>query len=177
MLAVLAWLVLGAPAALAQQEEDHSAHHPAAGDEAPAKGSDEAPAQGDEQAAGGHDHGAAAKPSPAGENMAKVEGLMQQIGQTADPAQKRELLRAHLQALREQMKLVRSENAGAKMAMMGGGKKDGGGGMMGGDKKGGMMGGGMMGMHKKVEQRLEMLERVLQQLIERENVEAELDGR
>jgi hypothetical protein len=40
-------------------------------------------------------------------------------------------------------------------------------------KDGGMMKGGMM-MHKKVDQRLELVERLLQQMIEREAVEAEL---
>jgi hypothetical protein len=45
-------------------------------------------------------------------------------------------------------------------------------------KEGGMMkGGGMMMMHKKVEQRLGMLERLLQQMVERESVEAELGNR
>lgn len=161
MLIMLAALALAAPAVLAQEEEDHSAHHPAAADQA----SDNA-AEGPSSAPAGHDHGAA-KSSPVRENMSKVEGLMQQIGQTTDPAQKRALLRAHLQALREQMKLVRSESGGMKMAMKGGGKKSGG--MMG-------EGGGMMGMHKKVEQRLEMLERVLQQLIEHEGIEADLEG-
>jgi hypothetical protein len=39
-----------------------------------------------------------------------------------------------------------------------------------------MKGGGMM-MHKKMEQRLGMLERLLQQMVERESVEAELGNR
>jgi hypothetical protein len=43
---------------------------------------------------------------------------------------------------------------------------------------GGMMkGGGMMKMHKKMEQRIEMLERLLQQTLEREAIEESLDGR
>jgi hypothetical protein len=164
MLIILAGLALGAPAAFAQEEQDHSAHHPPAADQAPDKAAEAA-----SSAPAGHDHGAA-KPSPARENMAKVEALMQQIAQSADPAEKRTLLRAHLQALREQMKLVRSDSGTTKMAMKGGGKKDAG--MMG---EGGMMGGGMMGKHKKVEQRLEMLERVLQQLIEHVGIEADLE--
>jgi hypothetical protein len=166
-LILLIALAFGAPAVLAQ-EEDHSAHHPPAAGDAP----DNAAEEGASPSSGGHDHGAA-RPSPARENMSKVERLMQQIRQTSDPAEKRALLRDHLQALREQMKLVRSESGGMKMAMKGEGKK--GGGMMG--EGGGMMRGGMMGMHKKVEQRLEMLERVLQQLIEHEGIEAELENR
>jgi hypothetical protein len=38
-----------------------------------------------------------------------------------------------------------------------------------------MKGGGMMEKHKKVEQRLDMLERLLQQSLEREAVEEALD--
>ena len=39
-----------------------------------------------------------------------------------------------------------------------------------------VLGGGMM-MHKKVEQRLDMLERLMQQMIEREAAEASLEQR
>jgi hypothetical protein len=167
-LILLSGLALAAPLALAQEEVDHSTHAgPAAEEAAPAP----------EEQGGGHDHGTA-KPSPARENMQKTEGLMAQIAQSADPAEKRELLRAHLQALREQMKLLRSERAGMKMAAKSDGNKDAGGMMGGMMKDGGMMkGGGMMGMHKKMVDRVDMLERVLQQLIEHEAVEAELEGR
>jgi hypothetical protein len=70
-----------------------------------------------------------------------------------------------------------------KMSMMQGGQKDdkdGGrpkesdegkkGGM--GKEGGMMMRGGMMSMHKQVEQRLDLLERLLEQIIEHESVEA-----
>ena len=47
-----------------------------------------------------------------------------------------------------------------------------------GDMKCGMMKpGGMMKMHEKVEQRIDMLERLLQQTLEREAVEDSLDRR
>ena len=47
-----------------------------------------------------------------------------------------------------------------------------------GDMMGGMMkSGGMMKMHKKMEQRIDMLERLLQQTLEREAVEETLDSR
>ena len=170
MLIILAGLTLGSPLALAQTDEDHSAHNPPASDQAPPK-ADEGDA-----APPAHEHGTA-KASPVGENMQKVEALMQQIAQATDSDQKRTLLHEHLQALREQVKLMRSQAAGMKMAMKGGDKSDAGAkqkGMMG---EGGMMGGGMMGMHKKVEQRLDMIERVLQQLIEHEGAEADLEGR
>jgi hypothetical protein len=143
--------------AFAQSEEqDHSAHHPA---------------QITEPGAGptsSHDHDGG-KASPVQENMKKIEGLMEQIQAATDPGLKRDLLSQHLQALREQMRLIRGPPSDTKMSMKEGGKKD--------DemmcemmKDGGMMGGGMM-MHKKMGQRVDMLERMLQQLIEREAIE------
>lgn len=153
-------LVSATPVALAQvtEEEDHSAHHPAAG--APAEAA--APAE--------HDH-SAGKPDPAQENMKRIEGLMKQIQEIADPDRKRALLGEHLQALLAQMKLMRGQGEGAKTAMKPTEKKD-------GDMMGKMMeGGGMMKMHKKMEQRIDMLERLLQQTLEREAVEESLDAR
>lgn len=44
-------------------------------------------------------------------------------------------------------------------------------------KSGGMMGGGMMMMHEKMEQRVQMLEQLLGQMVEREAVEHELETR
>jgi len=153
-------LVCAAPIALAQvtEEEDHSAHHPAPG--APTEAA--TPVD--------HDHGAT-KPDPAQENMKRIEGLMKQIQESADPDRKRALLGEHLQALLAQMKLVRGQNEGTKTAMKPTEKKD-------GEMMGGMMkGGGMMKMHKKMEQRIDMLERLLQQTLEREAVEESLDAR
>lgn len=154
-------LVCGAPLAFAQDDEqDHSAHHPAKSTEPEA-----APPA-------GHEHGAT-KASAVQENMINIESLMQQIQQTRDPARKRELLGQHLQALQQQMRLVVGQRAAMKMSMKESAKSDSD--MPGGMMKdgGGMMKGGMM-MHKKVEQRLDMIERLLQQMIEREAVEAEL---
>jgi len=151
-------LICATPVALAQatEEEDHSAHHPPAGDPAEAA----APAE--------HDHGAG-KSDPLQENMQRVEGLMKQIQETADPDRKRALLGEHLQALVGQIKLVRNQAGGMKAAMKKPSeKKD-------GDMMGGMMkSGGMMKMHKKMEQRIDMLERLLQQTLEREAVEESL---
>jgi hypothetical protein len=49
--------------------------------------------------------------------------------------------------------------------------------MMDNEKSGGMMGGGMMMMHEKMEQRVQMLEQLLGQMVEREAVEHELESR
>ena len=147
---------LSAPYAFGQDEdEDHSAHHPPA------------VAAPDANAPAAQDRGGA-KASPLQDNMKKIEALMQQVREASDPAQKRELLGQHLAALREQMRLIRAQRSDMKMSMKEDGKKDTMGGMM---KEGGMMRGGMMMMHKKVEQRLEMLERLLEQIIEREAAE------
>jgi hypothetical protein len=144
----------GVPMGFAQSEDqDHSAHHDAQSSDA-----DTAPHS-------GHDHGSA-KASPLQENMKKAEALMQQIQRATDQAEKRELLSRHLQVLQEQMRLIRSQGPATKMSMEEGGKTDAG--MMGPMMKGG----GMMA-HKKVEQRLDMLERLMQQVIEREAAEAD----
>jgi hypothetical protein len=154
-------LISGAPVAFAQDDEqDHSAHHPAKG------------SQPEAAALAGHEDGTG-KASALQENMINIESLMQQIRQTSDPARKRELLGQHLEALQQEMRLVVGQRATMKMSMKASGKADSDmpGGMM--KEGGGMMKGGMM-MHKKVEQRLDVIERLLQQVIEREAVEAEL---
>jgi hypothetical protein len=156
-LIVVLGLALSAPLAFAEDEEadDHSSHHAA-----PTTDSETSRASSDDQAAN--------KPSPAQENMKKVEGLMQQIQKTDDPVAKRQLLADHLQALRDQMRLIRSQQAPMMMSMKEEGKEEAGRkeGMMVMKKKGMMH--GMMTMHKSVEQRLDLLERMMQQLVERE---------
>jgi hypothetical protein len=151
-------LICGAPLAFAQDDEqDHSAHHPGKGSE-----TETAPPA-------GHEHGAG-KASALQDNMMNIESLMRQIQQISDPARKRELLGQHLQALQQQMRLVVGQPAAMKMSMKESAKTD-------SDMPGGMMKGGGMMMHQKVEQRLDMLGRLLQQLIEREAAEAELAAR
>ncbi len=136
-----------------QQQEDHSAHHP------PATTAPDAakPAE--------HEHGEG-KANPLLDKIKQVEALMQQVQQASDPAQKRELLSQHLTALSELAQLIRTQRGDMKMSMKEGGKKD----MMGGMMKEG----GMMSMHKKVEQRLDLLERMMEQIIDREVVEESL---
>ncbi|MEO8628895.1 MAG: hypothetical protein ABI612_12440 [Betaproteobacteria bacterium] len=158
-------LTLSIPVAFAQDEkEDHSTHHPA----------QKAEAVRAQPSGGDHD---ASKSSPVQENMRNIERLLQQTQEANDPAQKRQFLSEHLQALRDQMRLIRSQNTSMKMSMNEEGMKEDGmkddgmkEGMM---KKGGMMGGMMM--HKKVEQRLDMLERMMQQVIEREAAQESIE--
>ena len=154
-------LALFMPAAFAQDdEEDHSGHHPGETNQVEKS-----------QPPGNED--AAARAGPLQKSMTDLEGLMQQIQETGDPAQKRLLLNEHLQALRDQMRLIRSQHTAMRMSMGDDTRKSDA--MKEGMKqKGGMMG-GMMMMHKKVEQRLDMLERMLQQVIEREAVEQSVE--
>ena len=102
--------------------------------------------------------------------MKKIESLMEQIQAATDPGRKRELQSEHLQALREQMRVIRSQQSDMKLSMKEGGKKDHG--MMGEMMKGS----GMM-MHKKIDQRVDMLERMLQQMIEGEAAQALVEQR
>lgn len=144
-------------------QDEHSGHHPQA----------ELPAGQDQELRG-------AASLEAG--MKLLEALMAEIRSSQDSAQRSRLLTEHLSALQGQMQLIRSQR-GAKMSMMmkgddkqaaaGDDPHAGHGGSEGGSdgkKGGGMMGGkgGMMGMHKKMEGRVDMLERLLEQLIERE---------
>lgn len=148
---------LSMPLAFGQdQDEDHSAHHPPAA------------AQPDATAPAEHDHGDA-KANPVQQKMKEIEALMKRAQEASDPAQRRELLSQHLAALQEEMRLIRGQRAGVKMSMKEEGKKD----MMGGMMKEG----GMMSMHKKVEQRLELLERLIEQMIDREALEESAAGR
>src|SRR6185295_8933353 len=135
-LIVFLGLAVSIPFAVAQdQKDEHAGHHPAPTTDS---GASQAPAE----------DGAGSRPSPAQENMNKVESLLQQVGKTDDPAQKPQLLGQHLQALRDQLRLMRGERAPMKKSMKEDGKKEDGmkEGMM---KKGDMMG-GMMTMHRKV---------------------------
>ncbi len=153
-------LACAAPVAFGQmqedQDDDHAAHHSA-------EPSTEAPAMAE------HDHGAAGVDARQ-DNMKHIESLMKDIQQTTDPERKRTLLGEHLAAMLDQMTLIRSQGGGMKAAMTAHETKK-------GDMMGGMMkGGGMMQMHKKIEQRVDLLERLLQQTLEREAAEESLDS-
>jgi hypothetical protein len=159
-------LALSIPVAFGQDEEDHSNHHPAQKTDA-----EGAQPSGDDNAA---------KSAPVQENMKKIELLMQQIQGADDAAQKRQFLTEHLQALRDQMRLIRSQHTAMKMSMNEDGKGEDGkkedGAKQGMMKKAGMMG-GMMMMHKTDEQRLDILERLMQQVIEGEAAQQSVEQR
>jgi hypothetical protein len=178
LVAFLTALVLGMPAARAANDEDEN---------------------GDEEEHAAHQHGTAAGGEASGQkghnpakhlqmNMKTMQEVMTKIGETTDPAEKKRLLRVHMLAMQEHIKTMRSISADQQpgsgssahdhgdQGTKGGDSKKGGvmgGGMMGG----GMMGGGMMKMHKKVEQRLDAIEQLLEQLIEHGAAEDTLEGK
>jgi hypothetical protein len=159
---VLLALCLASPLTYAQDEEDeHSGHHPEAASEAAPSG--ERAVTGMEQMQ---------------RNMKRIQGLMKQIRSTDDPAVRDDLLQQHLQAMREQIAAMRAMAAHKGMGMMGRG-----GGVAGAQGEGaqaerkpkeGMGGGGMMHMHKQMENRAGMLEMLIEQMLEREAVQADL---
>jgi hypothetical protein len=161
--------------ALAQTKDEHAGHHPEGqtpGAAAPAT-APTAPAA------------ASSEVSPVEGGMKRLQELMTRIESTTDGAERENLMHEHMLALLQEVKLLRTQTSGMKMAMMAGKQ----GGAMGGmdagknqtakpnarDKKGAMMGAGMMsesmmsagmmGMHKMMEQRLDTIEQLLEQAI------------
>lgn len=143
----------------------------------------------DEHAA--HTGSTTASPADPLRGMKEVEGLMAQITAISEPARRRELLASHLSAMRDQMRVIRAAAMQKTAADMKGANADDPhaghgeasdktGGKDAAKSKGGMMdrkkmGGGMMKKHQQVEQRLDLLERMLQQLIEHEAIEREFE--
>ncbi|MFC6673767.1 hypothetical protein [Marinobacterium aestuariivivens] len=118
-------LSLAAPLALAQQDQEHQAHHP------------DAAVSGD----------ATAMPSPMEQRLDRMQSIVDRLAETADPAQRRQLMEEHRQAMQETRSMMGAAPGG--MGMMGGGM-----GMMGANQGGmGMMGGqsGMMPMMQRMQ--------------------------
>jgi hypothetical protein len=161
---VLLALCLASPLTHAQEDQDeHAGHHPEAAAAEQATGSD-APAAGMERMQ---------------RNMKRIQGLMKKIHSTDDEAVREDLLKQHLQAMREQIAAMRAMADQKGMGMMGKG-----GGMAGGEEGGPRaeskrkegMRGGMMRMHKQMENRAGMLEMLIEQMLEREAVQQGLSA-
>jgi hypothetical protein len=109
--------------------------------------------------------------------MKTMQDVMARIRDTADPAEKKRLLRVHMLAMQEQIRTMRSASPAAHDHGGAGAAKDGSGEGEGSDSTkdegmmGGMMKGGMMKMHKQVAGRLDAIEELLGQLIEHEAAE------
>jgi len=156
--------VLAIPIAQAADEDDHSAHHPDADQQQAAPAPD--------------DKAAGMAMGKMRENMKKIQEQMQKINATTDPAERRKLMKEHMQSMQEGMKMMGRMGGGMKDGdMMAKAKKDQGGSMMddsGGDK-GGMMGGMMMKKHKKMEDRMDMMQMMMEQMIEHEKAEQDME--
>ena len=93
------------------------------------------------------------------ETMQKLQDQMGQIRQTSDPGERRKLMHEHMQTMQEGMKQMR----GMKMMCM----------AQGGKQGGMMMGGDMMKMHDMqgmMETRMEMMETMIGQMLQREEM-------
>jgi len=98
-------------------------------------------------------------------NMTLMQSQMDTIHATTDPKERQKLMQAHMQTMQESMAMMRSMS---KPMPMGGGQ---GGGMdMGGekDKPGdkGMMGGDMMKHHQMMEERMGMMQTMMEQMLQ-----------
>jgi hypothetical protein len=120
-------LSLAAPLALAEQDQDHQAHHP------------DAAAPGE----------AAAMPSPMQQRLDYMQAIVDRLAETDDPAERRELMQEHRQAMHDARSMMGGMGG---MDMMGGAQ--GGMGMMGGQS-------GMMPMMQRMEEMQAQMETIV----------------
>lgn len=174
--------LLAAPVAQAADEEDHAAHHPDADQ------SQAGPAQ-DDKAAG-------MKMEKMHEKMKKMQDLMSKIHSTSDPKEREKLMKEHMESMREGMRMMAGKMDKCEMKgceMMGKKKQRDDAGAekdahqhgddaspespADGDNGGGMMKGGMMmKMHKKMQERMDAMQKMMEQIIEHEAMEQKMEG-
>jgi len=96
--------------------------------------------------------------APTQENMQKMQQQMDKIATTTDPRERQKLMQEHMQTMQENMKAMRS---------MGGPMMKGG--MAMGDKKSGAMAGGDMKMRQEgMEKRMDMMQMMMEQMMQRD---------
>lgn len=149
------------PVAQAADEEDHAAHHPGADQ------SQVAPAP-DEKAAG-------MKMDKMQEKMKTMQEQMEKIHSAKDPQERQKLMKEHMQSMQEGMKMMGGMGAGMKGGdVMAKGKKDQSESMSdAGDGMGMCM--MMMKKHKSVEARLDMMQKMMEQMMEHEGAEQQME--
>jgi hypothetical protein len=106
------------------------------------------------------------------ERMKQAQALMAKLREAKDPAERKRLMHEHTQALRDTMGMMRDMQM---MCMMGAAQGQG---MMGGGQGMGMMGqgkgkgqsGGMMPMHRMMEERMGMMQMMMEQMFERQEM-------
>lgn len=161
-------LLLSTPLALAQQQ-DSEAHHPADAPTVDTTGSSSPPAE----------------PAPAttpmesvmAQKLEEMQSHWDKMLQTQDPAERQKLMEEHRQEMRELHAMMRGAQGGQGMMGSGQGMMGGGRGMMGGGQGMGMMHGSQdmdkrdgcrrkMHYHQQVERRLEVIQKLLEQVLE-----------
>ena len=86
------------------------------------------------------------------EKMKAMQSQMDKIRKTTDPKERQKLMQEHMQAMQENMKMMH----GMGGPMMMGGKKD------------GMMDGEMMKRHDMTEKRMDMMQMMMEQMMQRD---------
>jgi periplasmic protein CpxP/Spy len=98
------------------------------------------------------------------ENMKKMQQQMEKLRATTDPKERQKLLQEHMQTMQENMKTMRG--MGGPM-MTGAGQH---GGMTMGDKKDGTKEGDMMKRHGMMETRMDMMQMMMEQMMQRDQM-------
>ena len=147
-LAALLACTLAVPLSHAAEEEDHAGHHP---------GTDAA----DEASA-------VPKKDKMHAKMKKMQEQMEKIHESKDPEERQKLMQEHMESMREGMKAMRGMGKRPKGECP---EEEGDGGTA---EKGGMMG-GMMKKHKLVEDRLDAMQKMIEQMLEHEAAEQEME--
>ena len=146
------------PVVQAADEEDHAAHHP---------GADQS------QATPAQDDKAAMKMDKMQEKMKTMQEQMGKIHSAKDPQERQKLMKEHMQSMQEGMKMMGGMGAGMKGGdMMAKAKKDQAESMT--DADDGMEMCMMMKKHKSVEARMDMMQKMMAQMMEHEGAEQEL---
>lgn len=94
------------------------------------------------------------------EKMKAMQGQMDTIRQTTDPKERQKLMQEHMQAMQANMEMMRGMGGAA---MKGGGEH---GGMAMGGKEAGMSGGDMTKRHEMMEQRVDMMQMMMEQMMQ-----------
>ena len=146
-LAALLACTLAVPLSHAAEEEDHAGHHP---------GTDAA----DEASA-------APKKDKMHAKMKKMQEQMEKIHESKDPEERQKLMQEHMESMREGMKAMRGMGRKPKGECPDEGDGE-------AAEKGGMMG-GMMKKHKLVEDRLDAMQKMMEQMLEHEAAEQDME--
>ena len=157
--AIVLICLFSVPVAEAADEEDHAAHHP---------GADQS------QATPAQDDKAAMKTDKMQEKMKTMQEQMGKIHSAKDPQERQKLMKEHMQSMQEGMKMMGGMGAGMKGGdMMAKAKKDQAESMT--DADDGMEMCMMMKKHKSVEARLDMMQKMMEQMMEHEGAEQEME--